>query len=81
MEKKKLGKSKLEGYSGGMKNSKFSVIVKVNKADYVPGFLTLRSKISPFVFTANATGEMIERLEKDKLVVSVSINNKLSMLD
>ena len=82
MEKRKLGKSKIEGYSADIKKSgKFSVIIKVNKADYVPEPVTLRSKINPFLFTADATSEAIAKLEKDKAVLSVSISDKLPMVD
>ena len=82
MQKKKLAKSKLEGYSGEFKkDKKFSIIVRVSKADYMPDPLTLRTKISPFVFTADATAETIESLEKDKFVLSVSISDTLPMID
>jgi hypothetical protein len=78
MEKRKLSKSKIEGkVAKKSKNDTFSVIVKVNKANYIPSPVTLRSKINSFMFTADATSEAIENLEKDAAVLSVSVSQPI----
>ena len=78
MEKRKITHSKIEGFSG-IKNDhdNFSVIVKVNKPDYIPAHVKLRSKIDPYTFTADATGEALKQLEGDAAVASVSISHPL----
>jgi len=82
MEKRKLSKSKVEGKMSSKKKSDvFSVIVKVNKADYIPAAVTLRSKMNSYMFTADATSEGIEVLEKDEAVSSVSISHPIQGIE
>ena len=82
MEKRKITKSKVEGLSANKKKSgRFSVIVKVNKENYVPAVVAaVRQHISPYIFTAEATQDIIDQLEADKLVESVSISESLPMI-
>lgn len=80
MEKRKLTKLKTQGKLP-TKGDKFSVIIKVTKANYIPEPVTLRSKINSYIFTADATPKAIEQLEKDKSVSSVSINQSIQSID
>jgi hypothetical protein len=45
--------------------------VKVSQEGYVPSGVEVRSKISPFIFTANIPYEVLERLEQDPAVVAI----------
>jgi hypothetical protein len=81
MEKQKISKSKVEGKAGVTNhNGQFSVIVKVTRAGYVPAPLTLRSHINAYLFTADATKEAIQQLEKDAEVASVSISQPIKSI-
>jgi hypothetical protein len=45
--------------------------VKVSQEGYVPSGVEVRTKISPFIFTANIPYEVLERLEQDPAVVAI----------
>jgi hypothetical protein len=45
--------------------------VKVSQEGYVPSGVEVRTKISPFIFTANIPYEVLEQLEQDPAVVAI----------
>lgn len=82
MERRKLSKSKME-FSGGkeQKSGLVSVIVKVNKPGYVPDELNLRSRIDPYMFTADTQAECIDKIKDNTAVESISVNRSLPRID
>lgn len=81
MEKSKLTNSKMEEYSGSLGNGTADVLVKVNTANYVPSGLKPRTKVSPFIFTlSKVTNSVLQFLQKDKKVVSYSIDRKMNQI-
>ena len=82
MEKQPISKSKVEGkpLKSNKRNAMYSIIVKVKKAHYVPSPVTLRAKIDPYLFTADANSEAIDNLEKDDSVESVSVSHPLPVI-
>jgi len=48
-----------------------AVIVKVRKPNHIPQGMTVRSRISELVFTANTTLAALAKAEQDPLVVSI----------
>jgi len=53
------------------------VIVKVRKAGYVPKGVTVRARVDDFIFTADTTADILDKLRGNRLVVSVAQNQKL----
>lgn len=51
--------------------------VKVSQAGYVPSGVEVRTRISPFIFTANIPREVLEQLEQDPAVVAIEPVYKL----
>jgi hypothetical protein len=81
MEKRKLDNSKITGKrSAGDNNPMLSVIIQVREPNYVPDWLSLRKKITEYIFTAEIEGVDLPKLEADKLVDSVSINEQLDSI-
>jgi hypothetical protein len=80
MEKRKLNKSKTTGKGASVINPELSVIVHVRKANYVPEWITLRSKITDLIFTADIKKVELNKLEADEQVTSVSINEQLGSI-
>lgn len=78
MEKRKLSKSKTTGKGASAATPELSVIVHVRKANYVPEWITLRSKITDLIFTADIKKGDLNKLEADEQVTSVSINERLN---
>ena len=54
-----------------------AAIVKVAKAGYVPSVVSVRSRISSQIFTAEVSTESLAALDKDPQVVSVSVATKV----
>ena len=52
-------------------------IIKVKKPNYVPICVSLRTSMSPFIFTGEFKYDDLESLERDPKVESVSISKKL----
>jgi hypothetical protein len=85
MEKRKLGKSKTTGKAEAPNkaaaennaNAELSVIVYVRSAKYVPGWISVREKITDNIFTADITRADLAKLEADEQITSVSINQRL----
>jgi hypothetical protein len=78
MEKHKPGKSKVTNKGVATDaGTEVSVIVHVNKANYVPNWISLRKKITDLIFTADVKKRDLEKLEADEQVISVSINEQL----
>jgi len=83
MEKRKLSKSKTTGRGAAAADDaspELSVIVHVRKANYVPGWVTLRQKITDLIFTADIKKADLDKLETDEQVTSVSINEQLDSI-
>jgi uncharacterized membrane protein YhiD involved in acid resistance len=51
--------------------------VKVAKEGYVPSGIEVRTWVSPLIFTANISREILDRLESDPAVVSIEPAYKL----
>ena len=51
--------------------------VKVAQEGYIPSGVEIRTWISPIIFTANISPEVLERLQGDPLVVSIEPVYKL----
>lgn len=81
MEKRKLSKSKTTGKGAVAVGPELSVIVHVRKANYVPEWVSLRSKITDLIFTADINKADLNKLEADEQVSSVSINERLDSLE
>lgn len=88
MERRKLSKQKndlsaqleqLEKRKG--KLGKVSLIVKVKKEGYVPEGLAVRKKISPWIFTADASIDAVKKLQNNKDIESISFNESLPLID
>ena len=56
-------------------------IFKVNKADYVPAGVRVRSRINATMFTGELQSAVFEKIEDDTNVVSVSLSKKLRLID
>lgn len=81
MEKRKLSKSKVTGKAKqDDEDSPLSVIVHVREPDYVPEWLSLRKRITSYIFTSDIKKEDLPKLEADDQVVSVAINEQLDQL-
>jgi hypothetical protein len=81
MDKRKLNKSKITGnVLPGDDNPMMSVIVHVREPAYVPAWLSLRKKITEYIFTAAIMKTDLSKLEADKQVTSVSINEQLDSI-
>ena len=81
MEKRKLNKSKTTGKGAVAVGPELSVIVYVRKANYVPEWISLRSKITDLIFTADINKADLNKLEADEQVSSVSINERLNTIE
>lgn len=55
-------------------SSELKAIVKVTMADYVPPYMTLRSRIDPLMFTADIKAADLARAESDDQVEAVSLS-------
>lgn len=82
MEKRKLGKSKATGKapSTNKANPEISVIVYTRGANYVPGWIAVRQKITDNIFTADIREVDLAKLEADEQITSVSINERLDSI-
>jgi len=58
----------------------FAVIIEVNEANYLPSGIELRSRISPFIFTANLSKSYLHKLEQDPKVESIAHHKGLCLL-
>ena len=56
-------------------------IFKVDKADYVPREVRVRSRINANMFTGELKGAFLEQVEKDTNVVSISFSKELKIID
>ena len=56
-------------------------IFKVDRAEYVPAGVTVRSRISATMFTGEFQSADLEQIEDDKNVVSVSLSKNLRLID
>lgn len=81
MEKRKLSKSKTTGKGAAAVGPELSVMVHVRKANYVPEWISVRSKITDLIFTADINKADLNKLEEDEQVSSVSINERLDSLE
>ena len=61
-------------------DAEVSAIVKVREAHYVPAGLTLRSRIDDKIFTATCRAAALRDLDRDPLVESVALTQKLRSL-
>lgn len=59
----------------------FEAIFKVNKADYVPASVRLRSRINATMFIGELRGVSLDRIRKDTNVVSVSMSKSLRIIE
>jgi len=81
MDKRKINKSKITGnLPPGDDDSMVSVIVHVHEPGYVPAWLSLRKRITEYIFTADIKRPELSKLEADKQVTSVSINEQLDSM-
>jgi hypothetical protein len=62
----------LSRFARGCLKAPFLATIRVNRAGYVPNYVTPRAKIGPELFTAVVEPSAIELLEQDPRVVSVS---------
>lgn len=53
-------------------------IIKVKNADYVPKYVRLCASMGPYIFTCEFDHGVLESLEQDPKVESVSISKKLN---
>ena len=56
-------------------------IFKVNKADYVPAGVRVRSRINATMFTGELRNAVLDQMEYDTNVVSVSRSKRLRLID
>lgn len=56
-------------------------IFKVNKTDYVPAGVRVRSRINATMFTGELQNAVLEQMEDDTNVVSVSLSKRLRLID
>lgn len=81
MEKRNLIRSKISGAVSFLKeNGKTPVVINVKEADYIPGWLNVRNKITSFVFTSEVEKDDLAKLEEDQQIVSISLNQRLNMI-
>lgn len=57
------------------------VIVKVRDAGYVPPAAKLRARMDGHLFTADVLADALPQVERDPQVVSVSVNEKLRIIE
>jgi len=62
-------------------DEKLTAIVKVKKSGYVPDNMELRSRIDETMFTAEFYSQLIESLEEDEAIESVSISKETQIVD
>jgi hypothetical protein len=76
---------KLEATNHPLKNLKsnqmLEAIIKVKQENYIPKNIKVRSKISDFLFTTEFKAEFLKNLENDPLIHSISVNQKLALID
>ena len=77
---KKLEASSLPASPSREAEAPVELIVKVRKPNYVPLGLTVRARIDPHLFTAEALASMLPQLELDPAVVSVALGKRLRMI-
>lgn len=56
-------------------------IIKVKENNYIPEDITVRSRISEFLFTAQFQGKFLEDLENNPLIDTISISKKLPLIN
>lgn len=57
----------------------YMATVKVNQENYIPSQIKLRSRINEFMFTAEVPGKAIQKLNENKKVESVALNESLGL--
>ena len=60
---------------------RLEMIVKVNKAGYVPRSVRLRARIDETMFTCDAKAGELQALEDDPCIESVSVSRPLRVVD
>ena len=56
-------------------------IFKVNQAGYVPTGVRVRSRVNSTMFTGELQSVVLEQIEDDTHVISVSLSKKLRLID
>ena len=56
-------------------------VFKVNKAYYVPTGVEVRSRINATMFTGKLQNEVLEKMDDDTNVISVSLSKSLRLID
>lgn len=56
-----------------------TAIIRVNSPNYLPKGVSLRSKVGPFLFTAEFPAKQLEILESDANVEAVSISRPMPL--
>jgi hypothetical protein len=64
--------SKLTGLNKASLPDVFPATITLNVEDYAPDYVELRTRISSCIITANVSHDVLERLETDPLVKSVT---------
>jgi len=57
------------------------MIVKVAEDGYVPSGVRLRARVDPKMFTAEASPKVLDALEQDPKVTSVSVSRPLNIIE
>jgi hypothetical protein len=74
---KKLEAASIRSVSAQEAGESVELIVKSKKLDYVPPGVMVRARIDPYLFTGEAPVSVLNQLEEDPEVVSVSLGKKL----
>ncbi|MBO9565260.1 MAG: hypothetical protein J7621_20965 [Niastella sp.] len=82
MEKRKLTTTKRAGFSGNLgTGGAADALVKVKQPNYVPPGISVRSRVSPLIFTVgNVNDVIVQLLENDINVISFSLNKQMNQI-
>ena len=62
-------------------DERVEAIFKVNKPDYVPAHVRVRSRIDAVMFTGEFRAGALQQIESDSNVVSVSLSKRLRFIE
>ena len=77
----KLKLSGTKNDAGWRPDELVEAVFKVDKADYVPEGVRVRSRINATIFTGELQSSVLEQIEDDANVVSISLSRKLRLID
>lgn len=60
-------------------STSYLATVKVNQENYIPSQVKVRSRINEFLFTAEVPGNVLQKLNENKKVESIALNESLGL--